>query len=134
MGAELLVPLIHFLMIAVVVVESLCGILCPLTSGRTACGNWPAKANEPGSFIGRWLDRLLFVDVSPSVLAACYCVFGLAVLLALFAGAAALAEQKNDESRMTNDEPMQNSAFVIRTSSCLIRFAAPCLRCTKVIG
>ena len=51
--------------------------------GKIACGNWPAKANEPGSFIGRWMDRLLFVDVSPSVLAACYCVFGLAVLLVL---------------------------------------------------
>ena len=75
---------IHFLMIAVVVAESLCGILCPLTEWEDRLRELGGEASEPGSFIGRWIDTLLFVDVSSSVLALCYCLFGLAVLLTLF--------------------------------------------------
>ena len=97
---------IHFLMIAVVVVESLCGILCPLTQWEDRLRELSGEGNEPGSFIGRWLDRLLFVDVSPSVLAACYCVFGLAVLLALVLAPPRWPKEKDpkSETRMTNDE------------------------------
>jgi hypothetical protein len=75
--------ILHFLMIAVVVVESLCGILCPLTQWEDRLRELGGEARQHGSFIGRWIDRVLFVDVSPSVLAVGYCVFGLAVLLAL---------------------------------------------------
>ena len=74
---------VHFLMIAVVVAESLCGILCPLTTWEDRLRALGGEANESGSFIGRWVGELLFVDVSPAVLSACYCTFGAAVLLAL---------------------------------------------------
>ncbi len=74
---------VHFLMIAVVVIESLCGVLCPLTDWEDRLRELAGEANEPGSFIGRWIHRVLFVDASPSVLALCYCVFGLAVLAML---------------------------------------------------
>lgn len=74
---------VHFLMIAVVVVESLCGILCPLTDWEDRLRELAGETSEAGSFVGRWMDRLLFVDAPPSVLMACYCVFCLAVLLAL---------------------------------------------------
>lgn len=75
---------IHFLMIAVVAGESLCGILCPLTEWedrlRERAGEPPA---EPASFVGRWVHELLFVDLPPTVLSTCYCLFALAVLLTL---------------------------------------------------
>ena len=87
-------------MIAVVVVESLCGILCPLTAWEDRLRELAGEGNEPGSFVGRWMDRLLFVDVSPSVLAACYCVFGLAVLLPLMLAPPRWPEEE-DEVRMT---------------------------------
>jgi hypothetical protein len=74
---------IHLLMIAVVVAESLCGILCPLTEWEDRLRELAGEANGPGSFIGRWVDKLLFVDVSPLALTVCYCVFGLAVVLML---------------------------------------------------
>jgi hypothetical protein len=74
---------IHFLMIAVVVAESLCGILCPLTEWEDHLRKLAGEANESGSFIGRWIDKLLFVDAPPAVLVTCYCVFGAAVLLML---------------------------------------------------
>ena len=73
----------HFLMIAVVVAESLYGILCPLTDWEDRLRELAGEPNEPGSFIGRWTHELLFVDISPSALAVCYCLFGLAVLLTL---------------------------------------------------
>jgi hypothetical protein len=74
---------IHFLMIAVVVLESLFGILCPLTEWEDNLRELAGDASEPGSFIGRWMDRLLFVNLSPATLAVCYGLFGLAVLLTL---------------------------------------------------
>jgi hypothetical protein len=75
---------VHFLMIAIVVAESLCGVLCPLTEWEDRLREAAGETTEPGSFIGRWLDQLLFVDLSPAVLTTCYCAFGLAVLAALF--------------------------------------------------
>ena len=83
--------IIHFLMIAVVVAESLCGILCPLTQWEDRLRELAGEPNEPGSFIGRWTHELLFVDVTPSVLLTCYCLFGLAVFVTLILGPAALA-------------------------------------------
>jgi hypothetical protein len=74
---------VHFLMIAVVVIESVFGILCPLTEWEDHLRELGGESGEPGSFVGRWLDRLLFVDLSSSTLAVCYCLFGLAVLLTL---------------------------------------------------
>jgi hypothetical protein len=74
---------VHFLMIAVVAVESLGGILCPLTKWEDRLRELGGETSAPSSFIGRWIDRLLFIDVSPSALAVCYCLFALAVLLTL---------------------------------------------------
>jgi hypothetical protein len=73
---------VHLLMIAIVVVESLCGILCPLTDWEDRLRDASGSPNEPGSFIGRWAHDLLFIDLPPWVLTVCYVVFGLAVLLA----------------------------------------------------
>ena len=46
----------------------------PARGGRRA-------TSEPGSFLGRLVHSLLFVNVSPAVLCICYVIFGLAVLL-----------------------------------------------------
>jgi len=64
-----------------VVAELLCGIVCPLTPGRSSARAGGAPL-EPDSFVGRLVHGLLFVDLSPAVLCVCYVVFGLAVLLA----------------------------------------------------
>jgi hypothetical protein len=74
--------MIHLAMIAIVVVESLCGILCPLTEWEDRLREASGAPNEPGTFIGRWAHDLLFLDVPHWVFPVCYVVFGLAVLLA----------------------------------------------------
>ncbi len=100
---------IHFLMIAVVVAESLCGILCPLTDWEGRLRDLAGEPNAPGSFIGRWAHDVLFVDLSPSTLAACYSVFSLAVLLVLILAPPRWPWKKHElgdagcEKRTTND-------------------------------
>jgi hypothetical protein len=73
---------IHLLMIAIVVVESLLGIVCPLTHWEDRLREVDGASTESGSFIGRWAHDLLFIDIPPWTMTVCYAVFGLAVLLA----------------------------------------------------
>ncbi len=77
---------VHFLMIAIVVVESLLNIVCPLT---TLENDLRVKGGDaavyPGSFIGRWVHEILFYDAPDWVMTLGYCVFGLLVLGALIA-------------------------------------------------
>ena len=74
---------VHLLLIGIVVAESLCRIICPLTDWEKQLREASGESIEEGSFIGRWAHDLLFIDFSkfsPSVFAVCYVVFGLAVL------------------------------------------------------
>ena len=72
--------LLHFLMIAVVVEESLLDVVCPLTDWEAALREKAGETVEKGTFIGRMVHHFLFVDFSPAVLATFYCIFGLIVL------------------------------------------------------
>jgi hypothetical protein len=74
--------MIHLLTIVVVAVQPLCGIGCPLTDWEDRLRDAAGMPVEGGSFIGRWVHRLIFVDVEVSTLAVCYAIFALAVLLA----------------------------------------------------
>ena len=76
--------LLHFLMIAVVVEESLLGAVCPLTDWEATLRENAGETVEEGTFIGRVVHHLLFVHVSNTVLNVSYCVFGLLVLATLF--------------------------------------------------
>lgn len=72
--------LLHLLMIAVVVEESLLGVVCPLTEWENRLRGSAGEKVEQGTFIGRMIHNCLFVDVPHNVLAIAYCAFGLAVL------------------------------------------------------
>jgi hypothetical protein len=71
---------IHLLLIGIVAVESIFGIVCPLTTWEDSLRETGGDVREDGSFIGRWAHDLLFVDAPPWVLTTCYILFGLAVL------------------------------------------------------
>lgn len=71
---------IHLALIGVVVLESLCGIVCPLTDWENRLRELAGETAEAGTFIGRWVNWLLFYDAPPWVFTVAYCCFGLLVL------------------------------------------------------
>ena len=72
--------LIHFCMIAVVVVQSLVGVTCPLTTLENNLRLRGGESIEQASFIGYWVHELLFVDAPTWVLTVSYCLFGILVV------------------------------------------------------
>ena len=77
---------VHFLLIAIVVAESLGGIVCPLTEWERQLRIAGGQEGDPTSFVGRLVHAVLFIDNAPEgVLTTCYCLFGLAVLATLVA-------------------------------------------------
>jgi hypothetical protein len=74
---------IHFAMIALVVVQSLARVTCPLTTLEKYFRVRAGEAVYPGSFIGHWADELIFYRGPEWVFTTCYSLFGAAVLLTL---------------------------------------------------
>jgi hypothetical protein len=77
---------LHLLLIGVVVFESVCGIVCPLTEWEDKLRELAGETVESGTFIGRWAHELLFLDLPPLsiVFTISYCIFGLVVLCTWF--------------------------------------------------
>lgn len=74
--------LAHLLAIAMVVAESWLGIACPLTTLEVWLRSQAGQSVQVESFIGYWLQRLLYYNFPPWVFIGAYTVFGLLVLLA----------------------------------------------------
>ena len=79
--------LLHLAAIAIVVAEVWLGITCPLTALemwlRAQSGAGAAAAYSE-SFIGHWLQRLLFYSAPPWVFVLAYTVFGALVVAVWF--------------------------------------------------
>lgn len=73
--------LAHLAAIGYVALESLLGIACPLTIWEDRLRGWAGQTVAEGTFIGRWLHRLLFYNFEPWVFTVCYTTFALLVLL-----------------------------------------------------
>ena len=74
---------IHLGMIGVVALEAVIGMVCPLTVWENQLRRAAGQSAEQGSFVGRWAHRLIFVDLSPTTLMVCYCLFA-AVVIVMF--------------------------------------------------
>ncbi len=72
---------VHLAMIAIVVVESLAGVPCPLTVWEKQLRSRADQATYPGDFLGYWAHRLIFYSAPPWVFTLVYVLFGLTVLL-----------------------------------------------------
>ena len=74
----------HLLAMAVVVAESLFGVLCPLTKWETALR---LKAGEEaayaGSFIQHWVHRVMFFEIPERTFTMIYVVFFVLIVLSL---------------------------------------------------
>ena len=72
--------LAHLAAIVFVALESLAGIVCPLTAWENALRG----SDEARSFVGRWVSRLLYYDFPEWVFTTAYLMFALAALAAWF--------------------------------------------------
>jgi len=70
---------LHLLTISIVVVESLLGIVCPLTTLEAWLRTRAGQAAYRGDFLGHWVHALLFYDAPPWVFTLIYTAFGLLV-------------------------------------------------------
>ncbi len=71
----------HVFAIAVVVLQALLGVLCPLTTLEMWLRSKAGEAGYSGSFVQYWLQELLYYDAPAWVFILAYTLFGLVVLL-----------------------------------------------------
>ncbi|MFN3192999.1 MAG: DUF2784 domain-containing protein [Aureliella sp.] len=71
----------HFSMIAIVVIESLLSITCPLTILEDYLRLQGGQSISNASFMGRFVHDLLFINLAPSQFTLLYVVFGTLVLI-----------------------------------------------------
>ena len=74
----------HLAVIAVVVLQSWLGVLCPLTSWEMALRAKAGEAGYEGSFIQHWLQSILYYSAPDWVFSLAYTVFGALVLASWF--------------------------------------------------
>ena|SRR5688572_16358079 len=76
---------IHLVMIAYIAVQALVGEICPFTNWendlRVRAGTDPRYAT---SFVGHWLQRLIFYEADERVFTSAYVIFFALVMLTLF--------------------------------------------------
>jgi polyferredoxin len=76
---------VHLAMIAIVVAEAWCGIVCPLTTWENALRQRAGQAAYRGGFIANLLHEAIFFEAEPWVFTLAYSLFGLAVLVTFLA-------------------------------------------------
>ncbi len=70
---------LHLGAIAIVVAESLAGLVCPLTTLEAWLRREAGQSTYRGDFIGHWAHELLFYDAPTWVFTLAYSLFGLLV-------------------------------------------------------
>ncbi len=75
---------IHLVAIGIVVLQSWGRVICPLTTIEMMLRARAGDAVYIGSFMGHWLETILYYRVPHGVFVVCYTVFGAAVLLSWF--------------------------------------------------
>jgi hypothetical protein len=77
--------LIHLLAIGVVVLQSWCGLICPLTTWEMSLREISGQDIYEGGFISHWLQQLLYYDAPLWVFGLCYSLVGVAAIISWIA-------------------------------------------------
>ena len=72
--------MIHLVFIGIVVVQAWVSVECPLTTLENRLRALAGQAPNEISFIGHWLDKIIFYNLEPWVFGLIYTVFGALVL------------------------------------------------------
>ncbi len=75
---------VHLLAIAIVVLLSWFGVICPLTDWEMVMRRNAGESIYAGDFVAHWLHSLLFFQAPQWVFTLSYSVFGLLVLISWF--------------------------------------------------
>ena len=76
--------LLHIIAIAIVVLQSWLGMICPLTSIEQWLRERAGEEVYSGSFIAHWLETILYYQAPAWVFVTIYTLFGAAVLASWF--------------------------------------------------
>ena len=76
--------LIHLAAISIVLVQSLFGIICPLTTIEMMLRTRAGDTVYSGSFISHWLENILYYQMPPWVFVVAYTAFGAIVVVCWF--------------------------------------------------
>ncbi|QDT97697.1 DUF2784 domain-containing protein [Gimesia aquarii] len=76
--------MIHLVSILFVVLESLVGVTCPLTTFEKWLREQAGEVSYQGDFIAACVHEALFMEAPPWVFTLCYSLFGLFVLITFF--------------------------------------------------
>lgn len=74
----------HLIAIAIVVLQSWIGMICPLTTWEMALRAKAGDATYAGSFVAHWLGELIYYQAPAWVFAVAYTAFGLLVVASWF--------------------------------------------------
>ena len=75
---------LHLGAISCVILQAWLGKLCPLTLLENSLRDKAGEATYPGSFVGYWIQQLLYYDLPLWVFAILYTVFGVIVVICWF--------------------------------------------------
>lgn len=75
---------LHLAAMAFVVIETYCGVACPLTVWEDAL-RAPAGGSPATSFVARWLQRLIFFDAPAALFIVAYSLVTLMIIATLLA-------------------------------------------------
>ncbi|MDJ0927006.1 MAG: DUF2784 domain-containing protein [Gammaproteobacteria bacterium] len=73
--------LVHIVVVAIVVIQSWIGVLCPLTTIEGDLRRLAGQSPYDQSFVQYWLQRLLYYQAEPWVFTAFYTAFAVIALL-----------------------------------------------------
>ena len=76
--------LVHLAAVAVVVVQSWFGIICPFTSVEMTLRSRAGDSVYIGSFMSHWLENILYYQLPSWVFIVCYMVLGIMVVISWY--------------------------------------------------
>ncbi|MGZ0163855.1 MAG: DUF2784 domain-containing protein [Planctomycetales bacterium] len=95
--------LLHLLAISIVVIESWLGITCPLTTLENHLRTKSGATSYNGDFIANVVHDALFLELDPWAFTTMYSLFGLTVLVTLFACPPRAFVRKTPPGNTAND-------------------------------
>ena len=98
---------LHMCAIVLVVLQAWLGKLCPLTYLENWLRDMAGDATYPASFVGYWMQQLLYYDLPLWVFAILYTVFGMIVIICWFVFEPTSFKETRNRTKRKQDQKFQ---------------------------